>query len=374
VARVQSALPMSQPTTTEPCDICQTADAMLPDLPVSLLGLFDAQVWRCRGCGFRQIRPRLSTLELRALYPGDYFDLDSPVGFSDYAREQPRSERDAFFLARELRRLKPCGELLDVGCALGFLIDPLRRRCDWAVRGIDVSPFAAYFAARQFGLDVRAVTLEEAAFPAETFDYIVQKDLLEHVLRPRDHLLETARILKPGGRVWLVTPNGEANLRPLEWAGRELARPGEARLPMLDQGHLQFFTRENLVRLFDDCGFRIVRMRSISVRRGLRALGWLPRKRRKLKSAPSGRPRLGVAGPLPAEASEGGERSERRLEQTDAHTLAVYGRLSEAVEQYRSTLRSAPLYFRFRHAMNALDTLPARFALGTDFSCVVEKR
>lgn len=410
---VGSARPFDHTRTTdtkdamhEPCDICLAADSMLEDLQVSMLGMFDARVWRCSKCGFRQIRPRLDVSELRALYPGDYFDLDSPVGYSDYAREQQRCERDAYFLARSLRRLAPTGELLDVGCALGFLIEALERYCGWSTRGIDVSPFAAYFARRQFGLDVRAVTLEEAAFPDARFDFIVQKDVLEHVLHPREHLRETARILKPGGRMWLVTPNGEANLSPLRRSAHDLAARGEPLLPMLDQGHLQFFSRGNLLRLFEDCGFRVVGMRSISVQRGLRALGVLPRKRRKLKTAPAGRPRPGASRDVATHPSAhdaeraiaagvsigGGSRSASAViappagtgeprpaappadSAADARTIALYERLSMAVARHRSAVRGTPLYFRFRHAMTEWDTLPARLELGNDFSCVVEKR
>jgi SAM-dependent methyltransferase len=251
--------------------------------------------------------------------------------------------------------------LLDVGCALGFLIDPLRRYCDWNVRGIDVSAFAADFARRKFGLDVKAGTLEEAGFPDGSFDFVVQKDLLEHVRDPRAHLAETARIVRPGGRVWLVTPNGEANLRGLERDARELSRRPGDRLPMLDQGHLQFFTRRNLETLFAESGLRLLRMRSVSVRRGLRALGYLPRKHRGIKDAPSGRPRG-----LPQAAAP----SAPGLPAVDS---GIYDRLSAAVDKRCSRVRGSVPYFHFRHFVNSLDTLPARLPLGNDFSCLLEK-
>jgi 2-polyprenyl-3-methyl-5-hydroxy-6-metoxy-1,4-benzoquinol methylase len=347
--------------TIEPCDVCRTAGSMRPVLQVSLLGLFDAWIQRCDRCGFRQIRPRITASELRLLYPDDYFAPGSAVGFADYPRERQRNERDAFFLSRTLRSFRPRGELLDVGCALGFLIDPLRRYCDWNVRGIDVSSFAAYFARRKFGLDVTAGTLEEAGLPDGSFDFVIQKDLLEHVRDPRAHLAETARILRPGGRVWLVTPNGEANLRGLGRDARELSgRPGN-RLPRLDQGHLQFFTRQNLETLFAESGFRLLRMRSVAVRRGLRALGYLPRRHRGIREAPPGHRRG-----LPETAAPA-------VPGAPVGDSGVYDLLSAAVDRRCSRVRGSVPYFHFRNLVNALDTLPARLPLGNDFSCHLEK-
>jgi SAM-dependent methyltransferase len=86
----------------------------------------------------------------------------------------------------------------------------------------------------------RSATLEDAAYPEGAFDLVIQKDLLEHVSHPRRHLLETRRVLRPGGALWLITPNGEANLRPLLTIAQTDGPSGEKTLPLLDQGHLSF--------------------------------------------------------------------------------------------------------------------------------------
>ena len=182
-----------------------------------------------------------------------------------------RRLREGYFLTRWLGRLQPEGRLLEVGCALGFLLAGLQRS-GWRVEGVDASAFAAYYARTRYNIDVTCATLEETAFPDGAFDVVIQKDLLEHVADPRRHLDETHRLLRPGGWLRLVTPNGEANLRPLVAASDA---PG-ATPPVLDQGHLSFFSRWHLVRLFDECGFRCRRMRTIGIRRGLTALGRLP--------------------------------------------------------------------------------------------------
>jgi 2-polyprenyl-3-methyl-5-hydroxy-6-metoxy-1,4-benzoquinol methylase len=349
-------------TELDPCDVCGATGGMRPLLRVSLSGVRSAEVHRCAACGFRQVRPRLTRDDLARLYPSDYFDPGSPLGFRGYALQQQRAEREAYFLARSIRGTGPAGRLLEVGCALGFMLEALGRFTGWAIQGLDVSPFAAWFARRRYGLSVTCSTLEEAGFPAGTFDVVVQKDVVEHVLSPREHLRETCRILRPGGTVFVNVPNGSANLAPLLRVAARLARrpEGEA-LPLLDQGHLSFFGRGHFVRLASECGLSTVAFRTTDVTGGLRALGWLPGKRRKLeKTAPAAPPAT------PAAAGPAGDEDPARRER-------LYEDLCRDLDRARSRLRSWPPYFYFRHGLKAVNSLPGPFACGNNFFFVLRK-
>jgi SAM-dependent methyltransferase len=345
---------------------------MVPLIEVSLSGVMDATVHRCPECGFRQVRPRLGRHELARLYSNDYFDAASEVGFRDYHRQQQRAEREGYFLARRLRRIAPAGRLLEVGCALGFLMEAAARFSGWTVAGVDVSPFAAWFARRRYDLDVRCATLEEAAFDGESFDFVVAKDLLEHVLAPRDLMGEVHRILRPGGHVWLVTPNGEANIRPLQGIARRLrdARDGE-RLPRLDQGHLSFFHLANLERLFQECEFDVVDARSIDLKRGLRALGVVPKKRKDFNTGPRGNHREAAATAAPR---SGATDSPGTAPADEARMGELYDRVDEAMTRSRRAGRSHPAYFWFREVQRRFDAVPARFEWGNDFEFLLRRR
>jgi 2-polyprenyl-3-methyl-5-hydroxy-6-metoxy-1,4-benzoquinol methylase len=333
---------------------------MRPFLDVSLLGTRPASVHRCDACGFRQIRPRLTAQEIKALYPSDYFDSASPVGYADYAREFQRRQREAYFLTRWLRRLGPNGRLLEVGCALGFLLAGLKRS-QWRLEGVDASAFAAFYARSRYGLDVTCATLEEAAFPDDTFDVVIQKDLLEHVANPRRHLDETRRLLRPGGWLRLVTPNGEANLRPLLSVSPASPASGAAR-PVLDQGHLSFFRRRQLMRLFEECGFRCRSMRMIGIKRGLSALGRLPGQARFVRLAPSVGSAEPPEGPVVADVD------------TDERFQRLAERIDRDIASRHSGLRGWTPYFFYHRAMKRLDTLPAWCEVGYDFDCLLQKR
>ncbi len=344
----------------DPCDVCGAAGTMTPLVEAGLPGLGPFWIHRCTGCGFRQVRPRLAPAALAALYDAGYFGSGPAHGFAGYARQRQRYDRDAFFLARELRRLAPKGRFLEVGSALGFLLASLKPVTGWEVEGVEVSAFGAWYARDRFGARVRRGTLEEAELPPDAFDYVLQKDLLEHVTHPRRHLEETRRIMRPGARLRIVTPNGEADVRPLQRAAAGL--DGD-HLPLLGQGHLSFFSRPQLLRLLDDVGFRVLRVRSIGMRRGLRALGVVPGWR--------SRPRVVRRAALEARTSPGGGGGEATAPARRAEAAA---RIDAEIAACHRRVRAWRSYHRYRHLTKRLDAVPGSLAVGRDFDVLAEKR
>ena len=342
----------------EPCDVCGARDRMTPRIEVGLVGLGPVWIHRCAGCGFRQVRPRPRPGDLAELYGEDYFDPAAPSGFREYAAQRQRYEREAYFLARTLRRLERRGRLLEVGSGLGFLLGALARGTDWDLEGVELSAFGARYSRERFGLTVRHGTLEEAGYPSGRFDFVIQKDLLEHVAHPRRHLEETRRVMRPGARLWLITPNGEADVRPLAAA----SGLGADRLPVLDQGHLSFFTKAQLLRLVAEAGFRCVRLRAIGARRGLRALGWMPGR--------GGRAPVMTRRELAATLGKGAGGG---VVAGDDAYRALAEVLDRETALRRRRVRGWTLYYRYRRWMKGVDALAASLTAGRDFDVVLEK-
>jgi ubiquinone/menaquinone biosynthesis C-methylase UbiE len=108
----------------------------------------------------------------------------------------------------------------------------------WEVYGLDFDPRAAE-AARSEGLSVQYGKVECQGYPSEFFDAVTLNHVIEHIPDPCKTLKECLRVLKPGGRLIIVTPNG-TSLGHLffgrHWRGIEAPR------------HLHIFSFESIKR------------------------------------------------------------------------------------------------------------------------------
>jgi 2-polyprenyl-3-methyl-5-hydroxy-6-metoxy-1,4-benzoquinol methylase len=144
----------------------------------------------------------------------------------------------------------PNGRLLDVGCGSGeWLL--FMRGMGWEVEGIDFDARAVDVAV-QNGLKARCGALEKGSFPAESFDAVVLNHVIEHLPDPVATLLECSRILRPGGKIVLFTPNSSSlghKLFKEQWRGLEPPR------------HLHIFSMQSMARVLKQTGFRTVSIR-----------------------------------------------------------------------------------------------------------------
>src|SRR5262249_20591793 len=137
-----------------------------------------------------------------------------PAGAADEAQYEDAA--DPYYIEQADERIANAGDLLDllprggrlleIGCACGFLLVAARDR-GFAVTGVEMSKWASEHARSQYGLDVRCARLEDLALPADGFDVAVMADVIEHLTEPRRTLAEVRRLLKPGGRLLLLTPD-----------------------------------------------------------------------------------------------------------------------------------------------------------------------
>ncbi len=103
-------------------------------------------------------------------------------------------------------RAQPGHELLDVGCGDGKFL-AFMRELGWSVTGVEPDEEAAKRARLDHGLDVVPKPLEQAGFPNDRFDVITMGNVLEHLPDALEALRQGKRILKPGGRMVILTPN-----------------------------------------------------------------------------------------------------------------------------------------------------------------------
>ena len=151
-------------------------------------------------------------------------------------------------LGREYRHLpklpKQGGRLLDVGCGDGSFLD-LARTCGWDVCGLDPDPEAVANATKR-NLTVLEGDIEYFSDHTEQFDVITLNHVIEHVHDPIKVLKICFALLKPGGQIWLETPNVDSFGRMFfkkNWRGLEAPR------------HLVLFNQRSLAEILISAGF-----------------------------------------------------------------------------------------------------------------------
>lgn len=136
------------------------------------------------------------------------------------------------------------GRLLDVGCGNGAFLTRMRS-LGWQAEGVEVDD-QAVAQGRSQGLLIHSGKLEAQKFPEDSFDAITLSHVIEHVHDPESLLSECHRLLKPGGRVVVTTPN------PASW-GHTLFR--ESWLALDPPRHLHLFDRKSLMKIASKSGF-----------------------------------------------------------------------------------------------------------------------
>jgi methionine biosynthesis protein MetW len=166
---------------------------------------------------------------LALLHPGGLDELDSAAMY--------------------LQSPTPGARVLDVGCGSGVLLARMKS-LGWDAQGVEVDP-GGVTAARARGVPVHQGQLADAKFPDNYFDAVHSAHVIEHVHDPVALLRECFRILKPGGKLVILTPNtasfGHKHFRAA-WLNLDPPR------------HLMLFNRPNLRTAAEQQGFIVQRL------------------------------------------------------------------------------------------------------------------
>jgi len=124
------------------------------------------------------------------------------VRLDDVAYERERLTRLELALGRSVAGAR----LLNVGCGTGGF-NELARRAGADAWGVDASSEAVTIAALRVPRRILCATAEELPFPAARFDVVYCYSTLEHVADAGRAVREMARVLRPGGALYIHTPN-----------------------------------------------------------------------------------------------------------------------------------------------------------------------
>jgi len=252
------------------CPVCFSS-AMRYVCPARLDSDYVRDVYECPDCGAAFYHPTPSA--------DDVARCDAPAWVGTFFMRYWQDYYQGRSLARRLSHWRTSGDFLGTSCALGTMLAGLRDHSNWRARGLESSTTIAELGRGLNGVDITSGSLPETPYPPGSFDYILLSNVLEREPSPRAAIASVARMLRPGGRLELIVPNGPVDLLPNRTLSRRWGRPAHTR----HGGHLFFFSRHSLLGLLESFGLRVVSLRCFHVKLGMKARGWLPRSYKNFK-------------------------------------------------------------------------------------------
>lgn len=210
---------------------------------------------RCDECELLYLNPAPDESAFPIIYPANYhaFAFDAQqFGIIHRIRRRLEARR----LLKVFGDLPADAKILDVGCGDGFHLGLIKEfgLPTWQVEGIDTSE-RAVTQARKNGLNVHCGTVESVAFEPASFNAVILIMTVEHVNDPAGLLNRIHELLKPGGRVLIVTDNADSIDAKLFqksfWGGYHFPR------------HTFLFNRRSLTLLANQTRFEVYRLQTI---------------------------------------------------------------------------------------------------------------
>src|SRR6478735_1308943 len=157
----------------------------------------------CDACGLHYLYPRLMEAAMQEVYRQSSYYEGGTSGYADTSYTGQEAALRATFkcLLRNLaKRGLTGGDLLEVGCGYGYLLDEARSLFNRRV-GTEFSAHGAEIA-RATGAEVFVGGIEQVT-PDRKFDCIIAIQVIEHVYQPLSFVKQVASHTKAGGYIVL---------------------------------------------------------------------------------------------------------------------------------------------------------------------------
>ena len=230
------------------CRLCRSDDLKI------LFIKYGFEVARCRRCGFTLLNFDPNEQFIKNYYSEDFFnDPGTKHGFSDYEAENENLKKTFKERIDILKKYKPAGRLLDIGCATGTFMEVASQ--NWDVFGVEISEYASQ-KAQEKGLKVLQGDLVNSPYADQKFDIITMWDTLEHLNHPTQ-VLQTLKKMTNTGSIIAATTGDVGSLASI-LTGKYW------HLFNIPQ-HLSYFDKKSASSLFNKAGFKVMQISYPSV-------------------------------------------------------------------------------------------------------------
>jgi len=235
----------------QPCTVCGSAakSSYLFEKPNSNLGIGSIKIYQCGVC--------------KSIYLGQYgkfYDNELYAYYTKYSGEtkdqvyNPLTKKSYQKVLKLLESYGGGKTILDVGCGNGSFVDAAMEQ-GYNIKGIELSQTAVDIA-QAFNLPVQNVDFFSSEIEVSSFDVLSMFEVIEHLPDPVRFLKRAEQVVKPGGLIYLTTPNFKSLDR------RVLGKSWN----VFHREHLTYFTPETCINAIrSNTGLEVLHVESRNV-------------------------------------------------------------------------------------------------------------
>lgn len=178
------------------------------------------------------------------MFDKKYYNVESNYSGMLLKGKKPLYNR---FWIRRILQYKEEGNLLDIGCGMGFFLEHASKFFD--IYGSDISEYGINEAKNRvpnIGLCIGDV--QQIGIKTNSFDIITCFDVVEHLKTPEEAFKECYRILKDTGLLIVTTPNMSSfgcSYKKENWFAYR------------DSTHISLLKNEDWLTMLNACGYQI---------------------------------------------------------------------------------------------------------------------
>ncbi len=216
----------------------------------------DFSLLRCSNCGLDFVEPLLDEKQLSKYYPEqEYYSFkDNKLAMIYHKISAYYYSKKNLFLNLLLFPIKPLlsiyyidkgKKILEIGCGNGLSLQVYQ---NYGLRTSGLEPYGAKLTDSEKKLGISRQTIAKVKYPKNSFDYIILREVLEHIPNQKQVLKKCYDWLKPSGKLIITVPNTRSlwnRIFKQNWYGYDIPR------------HLYNYNPKNLSFFLRKSGFKI---------------------------------------------------------------------------------------------------------------------
>ena len=161
-------------------------------------------------------------------------------------------QKFAIDILSDIGRYKNSGELLDIGCGIGTLVNEAIKK-GYAASGLEINPGGAKAGREKYKITIFTIPIEQLLSSKKRWDIIVLNHVLEHIAQPVQFLSDCHKLLRNDGILYIGVPS---------YTGWTAIAEGKAWYGYSVDQHIWQWTHKTIREVVNMAGLSIVNVHS----------------------------------------------------------------------------------------------------------------